>query len=193
MPRVKTMNLKLTWILAAWLASVALPAVAEEPAPEQGVAWESLTEAQQKLLAKQRETWNTIPPGRQQAMAVGAERWVTMTPEQQAKARERWSKWKKLPPEQRGKLRDRWRRFHELTPEEKEALRDKYQRFQSLSAEQREALRDRWRSRGARRNGARPPRRRGPRVDEAPALTAHSRPARLRGRISAPHIYDRVP
>ena len=67
------MNLKLTWILAAWIAFAPMPAAAATPAPGPGVAWESLTEAQQKLLAKQRETWNTIPPGRQQAMAGGAE------------------------------------------------------------------------------------------------------------------------
>jgi len=89
------MNAKLGWILAICLALAVAPAMAQERAPQPGVEWSSLSEAQQKILAGQAEAWDKLPPGRQQAMARGSERWLSMTPDQQARAGERWKKWKK--------------------------------------------------------------------------------------------------
>ena len=134
---------KLALVLVAWLLLGAPPALAETQA-ETGVAWESLDESTQDLLAGQKERWSSLPPERQRAMADGAERWLSMNDSDRAQARERWNKWRELPPGERERLRERWKQFRDLTPEQKEALRESYRRFMSLPPEQRDALRERW-------------------------------------------------
>ena len=81
---------KLACILMAWLLLGALPVLAAERA-ETGVAWESLDESTQDLLAGQKERWNSLPPERQRAMADGAERWLSMNDSDRVLARERWN------------------------------------------------------------------------------------------------------
>ena len=108
---------KLACMLVAWLLFGALPVLAAERA-ETGIAWESLDESTQDLLAGQKERWDSLPPERQRAMADGAERWLSMNDTDRVQARERWKKWRGLPPGERERMRKRWKQFRNLTPEQ---------------------------------------------------------------------------
>ena len=101
------------WILVAWLLIGSAPVAADEPAGSAGIAWESLEEATQDLLAGQKANWNALPPERQRAMADGAQRWLSMDDEDRATARGRFQKWRNLTPAEREQVRERWNRFRD--------------------------------------------------------------------------------
>jgi len=51
-------------------------------AQDAGVAWEALSEEQQRVLSNFSENWGDLEPARQTRLSMGAERWSRMTPKQ---------------------------------------------------------------------------------------------------------------
>ena len=68
---------KLPWILVAWLMLGSASVAAQAAGAETGVAWESLDETTQELLAGQKAQWNTLPPARRARRATNSRRSVT--------------------------------------------------------------------------------------------------------------------
>src|SRR5688572_20130823 len=154
-PRMREMTtMKANRLVAISIVLLALAG----PAGAQGVAWDDLSDAQQRLLAPHQQRWAELEPQRQQQIARGAERWLEMnrgdraqaqdrfeiwrgmSDEQRAAARQRYQEFRRLPPDDRDRLIDTYRRSRIMPPERQNALR---QRFRELTPEQRQTLRDR--------------------------------------------------
>ena len=67
-------------------------------AQDDGVAWEALSEQQQRGLSNFSENWDSLDAARQSRLAMGADRWSKMTPEQRNAAQNRFKQWRDLAP-----------------------------------------------------------------------------------------------
>ena len=72
-------------------------------AQDEGVAWEALSEEQQRVLSNFSENWDSLEPARQTRLSSGADRWSRMTPEQRDAAQGRFKQWRGLAPDRRPK------------------------------------------------------------------------------------------
>lgn len=107
-------------------------------------AWDSLSPAQQYLLAPLQSQWSTLPPARQQHMLERTQEWMKLPPERQQEIRERIQRWQQMTPEQRAQARQNQHLYDNLPPEKQQQLHDAFKRFQQLPPDQREELRRRW-------------------------------------------------
>ncbi len=122
------------------------PAPVDAGAPEQPLAWSSLSPGQQRMLAPLQGQWAQLHPQRQHRLAENAMRWAALPPTRQQQIQERLTRWANMTPEQRRQLRENARAFHSLTPEERARVSAAFRKFQSLSPAERQALRERWRA-----------------------------------------------
>ncbi|HEC16736.1 MAG TPA: DUF3106 domain-containing protein [Sedimenticola sp.] len=138
-PMTKMIRSLLPGLLLAALAGSVW--AAGEPVP-----WNSLSSAQQKILAKltRPEQWDRLPAGRQQRLLKGLRAWRKMSPEERAWAKRRFQQWKKLPPKQRARIRRRFEAYLSLSPEQRKWVKAQYQRFKKMPPEKRKALRKKW-------------------------------------------------
>ena len=67
-------------------------------AQDEGVAWESLSEQQQRVLSSFSDNWDSLDAARQTRLAKGADRWSDMTPQQRNAAQNRFKQWRGLEP-----------------------------------------------------------------------------------------------
>ncbi|TAM99467.1 MAG: DUF3106 domain-containing protein [Rhodanobacteraceae bacterium] len=128
------------------MQGTAQPGRAGAGAPEQPLAWSSLSPGQQRMLAPLQGQWDQLHPQRQHRFAQNAMHWATLPPEHQQQIQERLTRWAGMTPEQRLQWRENARAFHNLTPEERARVSAAFRRFQSLSPAERRALRERWRT-----------------------------------------------
>lgn len=106
------------------LDAVVAPAAVAPPEPPAGagaLAWEALTEAEQRVLRRFAPEWDDLPMGRRAALVQGARRWLAATPEERRRWRRSFHHWRELSPEERARWREKW---ESLSPEERERLRD---------------------------------------------------------------------
>lgn len=115
-------------------------------APQQPLAWSSLSPGQQRMLAPLQGQWDQLHPQRQHRLAQNAVRWAALPPAHQQQIQERLTRWANMTPEQRRQLRENARAFRNLTPEERAKVSAAFRKFQSLSPAERQALRERWRA-----------------------------------------------
>ena len=85
----------------------------------QGIAWDDLTEGQQRLLAEQQDTWNEFSAERQQNIARGAERWLEMNRGQRSRSRDRFTQWQGFSDQERANLRQRYETYRRLEPRDR--------------------------------------------------------------------------
>lgn len=160
--RAKLPVFALAVIAACWLWPSAHaqtpPAIPLQAAPQQlpprardadrqPLAWDSLNQAQQRLLAPFREQWATLPPERQHRLARNAVHWATLPADRQQHIRERLTRFANMTPAERDRLRANARAFHALPPAEQARIRAAFHRFRSLSPAEQKVLRERWRQR----------------------------------------------
>ena len=88
--------MKATRFLALGIALFALAGAALA----QGVAWDSLSDAQRQLLAPYAERWQGLDPARQEQIARGAQRWLDMNRSERDAARDRFQIWRGMTDQQ---------------------------------------------------------------------------------------------
>lgn len=114
--------------------------------PQQPVAWASLSEQQQRMLAPVESQWQRLHPARQQQLAEHASRWASLPPQRQQQIHERLTRWANMSPQQRQQLRENVRAFRNLTPEQRAKVRTAFEHFNNLPPAERKTLRERWRA-----------------------------------------------
>ncbi len=113
-------------------------------ADQPGIAWDALSPAQQKVLARQKDQWGGYAGARQQRLARGAQRWLDMDDTQRTAAATRFEKWNSLPVETRRDIRRRYAEFMLLPENERAKMRHNFARFKDLDDRQRQALKRKW-------------------------------------------------
>ena len=144
-----------------WLA-IALFAFGSFAANAQGIAWDDLSLAQQRLLADEEANWAQFEPERQQRIAS---RWIEMNRREQRQAAERFEAWRSLSDRERTVIRDRYLIFRQLPRAQRDRLvrarrnfdrlpldrqRELENRFRDLSIDRRNRVLDRLRDRAVR-------------------------------------------
>ena len=114
-------------------------------AQEQGIAWGTLTDAQQEVLTPFRQDWDQLPAQRQQRLARGAARWGDMTPAERNAAKERFRSWRELSTDRRELIRERYEIFQDLPQDEQRRILQNFERFRDLRQDRRDELRKRYR------------------------------------------------
>lgn len=120
------------------------PSPARARALKNPLPWDSLSSAQQRMLAPVHGQWNDLHPERQHRLAEHALHWATLPPRNQQQIQERLTHWAAMSPADRRQLRENARAFRELTPAERAKVSAAFRKFQSLSPAERRALRARW-------------------------------------------------
>ncbi|MEM9530466.1 MAG: DUF3106 domain-containing protein [Pseudomonadota bacterium] len=125
--------MKLLLILIALSAELALAA-----------DWESLSEAEQRVLVPFAEDWDQLSEEQQEKLISGARMWTQMSPEQQRLAHQRYVQWQRYSSEQQDRILERYERFRDLPPARQRLLRQNFARFKALPEERRAQIRERW-------------------------------------------------
>jgi hypothetical protein len=137
MPRRLCLPLLLAFCLLGLL--IAVPAYAQNLRP-----WNTLSAAQQNLLAPLQSQWNTLPPARQERMLQRTQQWMKLPPGEQQEIRERIARWQQMTPEQRDQARQNQHLYDTLPATKQEQLHEAFKRFQQLPPSERDALRRQW-------------------------------------------------
>lgn len=124
---------RLTLILIALGAELALAA-----------DWESLSEAEQRILVPFAADWDQLSEEQQEKLISGARMWTQMTPERQRLAHQRYVQWQRYSSEQQERILERYERFRSLPPARQRMLRQNFARFKALPEERRAQIRERW-------------------------------------------------
>lgn len=128
-------------MLSPWVASAQAPAGASKPgtpAParspvrEEGVRWQSLTQAQREALAPLESDWPGIDAPRKQKWLALAARFRTLPPDERARISARMSEWALLTPVERGQARMRFEEAREVPATDRSA---RWQAYQALPAD----------------------------------------------------------
>ena len=125
-------------LICLWLGSAAAAA--------QGVAWDQLSRAEQRLLGDQASVWAELDPERQQRIALGARRYLDMNRAERLAAQERFDRWRGLTDQRRDAIRMRYRLYLDLDRDQQRRLRDVYRQFNRLSRERQDAIRREFRN-----------------------------------------------
>ena len=134
-------------ILAPGVGAVQAPAPSASrpgaPAPtrsvvrEEGVRWQSLTQAQRDALTPLERDWSGIDAQRKQKWLALAARFKTLPPDERARISARMSEWAKLTPAERGQARMRFEEARQVPATDRSA---RWQAYQALPAERKQAL-----------------------------------------------------
>lgn len=124
----------LAWALACGAIAGGVAAGNATPG---GPAWNSLTPAQQQVLAPLARDWQQLDGNRKQKWLEIATRYPSMPAEQQTRMQERMSEWARMTPEQRGQARVNFQQARSLPSE---ARREQWEAYQALPKERREEL-----------------------------------------------------
>lgn len=108
------------------------------------VDWNSLSPAQQSVLAPMQANWATLPSARQEKLAVGAARWSAMTPQQRAEAQQRLAFWKTLSPQEQAATLAKRDEYRKMSPDQRLKLQQAQQGFKSLPLSEQQMLRERF-------------------------------------------------
>ncbi|GHD74586.1 hypothetical protein GCM10007164_25480 [Luteimonas padinae] len=134
MPNIRIRSATAALMLA--LATIALPAAAQERGDAALPAWDQLSAAQREaLIAPLRQRWDDHP-GKRAHMLEHAERWQQMAPEQRERARRGAERWRQMDPDKREALRALYAHMRTLPEAERDALRKEWG---AMTREQRRA------------------------------------------------------
>jgi hypothetical protein len=126
------------WV-AAQPSRASAPPVAL-PQGEEGVRWQSLTQAQREILAPLEREWPGIDSMRKQKWIALAARFKTLGPAEQARITARMAEWARLTPAERGQARLRFEAAREVPAPDRSA---RWQAYQALPPDARQRLAER--------------------------------------------------
>ncbi len=96
---------------------------------EEGVRWQSLTQAQREALAPLEHEWPNIDAPRKQKWITIAARLHTLPPQERARISERMTDWARLTPTERGQVRLRYQEARQVPAPDRSARWEEYQKL----------------------------------------------------------------
>lgn len=138
-PLARSLSLALAAALGLGvLASGTTQAQSSPAATPGGRAWNSLTPAQQKVLAPLERDWGGIDAARRQKWIEVAGRFPKMPADEQRRVQERMASWSRLSPQERSNARLNFQESRQqLSPDDRKA---RWEAYQALPPEQRRQL-----------------------------------------------------
>lgn len=124
------------WLLPLLLAG-GISAAWSAPNASGGPAWQSLSPAQQQILAPLAQDWPHLPANRKAKWLEIAARYPAMPAEDKQRLQARMAEWARMSPEERGQARSNFQETRRLSHEER---RDQWEAYKALPKESREAL-----------------------------------------------------
>ena len=125
-------------VLVTLTASMAVQA-----APDQPPSWESLTKAQQGVLAPLQADWAGIDSGRKQKWLEVARRFPGLPETERQRIQQRMGEWARMTPAERGRARLQFQETRQISAEDRHA---RWEQYQALPDDARRELAKRARS-----------------------------------------------
>jgi hypothetical protein len=130
--------------LAKWIV-LGMLGLSSFAANAQGIAWDELSRAEQRLLGDQESVWADLEPARQERIALGARRYLDMNRAERRAAQDRFERWRGLPDQRRDSIRERYRLYLDLSTDQQRRLRDIYRQFNRLPRDRQDSIRRQFR------------------------------------------------